>query len=172
MGRRGTGRIRRFLGLPNGIDAAQVQVQAYADGKALQVVPQGNDQFEVHVPAVTTEQKAGGRPKDRRIRQQAVTTVQPAGGQVIPLHPVLYAKAGQELVIEVKFTASDGSLLKGAAIPYSMAFVGFLSSDEFADPDGDGIATATMTHLAPGTHTLTLWADGCDPVDIQLIVEP
>jgi hypothetical protein len=162
-----------FLVSLTGIDAAQVQVQAYADGKALQVVPQGNDQFEVHVPAVTTEQKV--QVVAQRIggfAQQAVTTVQPAGGQVIPLHPVLYAKAGQELVIEVKFTASDGSLLKGAAIPYSMAFVGFLSSDEFADPDGDGIATATMTHLAPGTHTLTLWADGCDPVDIQLIVEP
>jgi hypothetical protein len=46
-----------------------------------------------------------------------------------------------------------------------------MSWSDFSDPDGDGIATATI-NLRPGEHLVYLMADGCSEAEIKVIAEP
>ena len=89
---------------------------------------------------------------------------------VVPLVPEMRIKAGQDAEIQVRFMVGD-TVLKGESIPSGQAFFGLMSWSDFSDPDGDGIATATV-RLGPGEHTVHLLADGCTEAQVRIIAEP
>jgi hypothetical protein len=172
-------RIEVSLGEPFEIDfevegssADRFKAIATMGDKELTIRTKGSGMYAIAGPSAITEQavklkvaKIGG------LAQEATILVLPGGGRVVPLESELRGKAGQVLEIKARFYGKDGSLLTGEHIPYSQVFAGLLTSELFSDPDGDGIATTAITNLLPGNYTLTLWADGCDMVDVKAVVE-
>jgi hypothetical protein len=154
-----------------GANQAVLWVEAETASAQASVEWLADDLFAIKLPVVTEEQELTVRVAHTRgFAQEATVRLQPGGGRIVPLVSEMRVKAGQDVDIQVQFMVGD-TVLKGADIPYGQAFHGLMSWSDFSDPDGDGIATATI-NLRPGEHLVYLMADGCSEAEIKVIAEP
>jgi hypothetical protein len=130
-----------------------------------------DDRFRVSLPAVTKEEELSVRLMHTDgFTREATVRLQPGGGRTVPVVTEMRVKAGHDVKIPVRFMVGD-TVLCGADIPDGAAFYGLMSWASFSDPDGDRIATATVT-LGVGRHVIHMQAYGCTEAEITVIVEP
>ncbi|NLN18315.1 MAG: hypothetical protein GX162_03430 [Firmicutes bacterium] len=160
------------LELPvQGVDKDRLRIQGATESDPVSIEWLADDLVGINLPVINREQDlrlqlahVDGFTREIEIR------LYPGGGRIMPLVSEMRVKAGQEVEIQVRFMVGD-TVLKGDAIPSGQAFYGLMSWSEFSDPDGDGIATATV-RLGPGEHTVHLLADGCTEAQVKIIAEP
>lgn len=149
----------------------RLQIQGATETDPVSVEWLADDLVGIHLPVITKEQGLRLRLAhvDGFVREIEIR-LYPGGGRIVPLVPEMRIKAGQDAEIQVRFMVGD-TVLKGESIPSGQAFFGLMSWSDFSDPDGDGIATATV-RLGPGEHTVHLLADGCTEAQVRIIAEP
>jgi hypothetical protein len=152
------------------IDDLMITVQGA--GFVTPMINDGQGRYSVSLPMVKTDEELFIRAMNQNgFVQVAKTTVLFAGGEIRVPETQIHVRVNEQTLVHASFVNSRGTVLKGADIPSAHLIYGFFSMFEFQDEDGDGIATAEVTApVRAGTYAAHIQADGCEPVEITLIV--